>query len=164
MKNGHLIVIVAPSGTGKSTLINRLKEEVNELKWSVSYTTRPIRPGEEHGVNYYYIDKKEFEKRKEAGDFVEWAVVHSNFYGTSRTIIQQGLDKGEFLLFDLDVQGADEIKQGFPKDTSVIFIEPPSFEVLEARLRGRGTENEAVITERLQNAKKNFSKRTITTI
>ncbi len=159
MQKGHLIVIVAPSGVGKSTLINRLKQEVPELEWSVSYTTRPQRAGEEHGKNYFFIDKNEFEKRRKQDEFVEWAIVHSNYYGTTKKFIEDGLRVGRKLLFDLDVQGADNIKKLFPNDSSIIFIEPPSFEVLEARLRGRGTENAAVIEERLSNAKKELLKK-----
>lgn len=159
MSKGHLIVIVAPSGTGKSTLINRLKEAIPELKWSVSCTTRSQRPGEADGQNYYFLSKDDFEMRIQNNDFVEYATVHSNYYGTSKTFTDEGLAKGEYLLFDLDVQGCDSMKEIYKDDASVIFIEPPSFDALEQRLRGRGTENDEVIRERLQNAKKELLKK-----
>ncbi len=159
MSAGHLIVIVAPSGTGKSTLINRIKSEYPKIEWSVSCTTRPIRAGEVDGVNYHYLSEEEFKKRISSNDFIEWAQVHSNYYGTSKSFTQAGLDSGRKMLFDLDIQGADAIKQLYPKDSSAIFIEPPSIEVLEERLTGRGTEKPEVIAERLANAKKELLKK-----
>lgn len=152
MKKGKLIVIVAPSGTGKSTLIERLKNDFPILSWSVSCTTRPMRTGEAHGVNYYFISKEEFEQKIADNEFVEWAKVHSNYYGTSKKFVQEGLDQGKFLLFDLDVQGADNVKKAFDKDAEVIFIEPPSVDELKARLLKRATDPEHVILERVNNA------------
>ncbi|MBL7665106.1 MAG: guanylate kinase [Bacteriovoracaceae bacterium] len=154
MPRGRLIVIVAPSGTGKSTLIDRLKAEVPELKWSVSCTTRPIREGEVDGVNYYFLDRQTFSEKIADHDFIEWAVVHSNFYGTSKEFTDTGLKNGVNMLFDLDVQGADAIKRLYPKDSAVIFIEPPSVEDLLKRLKKRGTDPQEVIDERVRNAKK----------
>ena len=101
MKKGKLIVIVAPSGTGKSTLIERLKNDFPILSWSVSCTTRSIRTGEVNGVNYHFISKEDFEQRIAQNEFVEWALVHSNYYGTSKQFVQEGLDQGKFLLFDI---------------------------------------------------------------
>ncbi len=159
MSKGHLIVIVAPSGTGKSTLINKVKDDIPVLKWSVSCTTRPIREGEVDGVNYHFLPEEEFKKRIKQNDFVEWAIVHSHYYGTSREFIDAGLNRGDKLLFDLDVQGADAIKALYPTSSTVIFIEPPSIEVLEERLLGRGTEKLQIIAERLSNAKKELLKK-----
>jgi guanylate kinase len=158
-KRGNIIVICAPSGTGKSTLIHQLKQDVAELKWSVSYTTRDIRPGEEDGVNYFYVDKETFLKMKDNNEFAEWAEVHSNYYGTSKAFVEEGLEKGEHLLFDLDVQGADAIKEAFPNDAKVIFIEPPSVEELERRLRGRKTDGEKTISLRIGNALKELKRK-----
>jgi guanylate kinase len=158
-QKGRLIVIVAPSGTGKSTLIKRVLEDIPVLEWSVSCTTRPIREGEEHGVNYYFIDKEEFQTRIREDDFIEWAMVHSNYYGTSRKFTEKGLKEGRYLLFDVDVQGADSIKHMYPDDSAIIFIEPPSIKELEKRLKGRGTDDKKVIEERLENAKSELLKK-----
>jgi guanylate kinase len=156
---GKIIVIVAPSGTGKSTLIDRLKKEISDLKWSVSFTTRPIRAGETDGVNYFYIDKEKFETMIAKNEFVEWAQVHSNYYGTSKQFVANGIAKGDYLLFDLDVQGADAIKNHFANQAQIIFITPPSIEELEKRLRGRGTESEETIQLRVSNAKHELTRR-----
>jgi len=158
-KNGKIIVIVAPSGTGKSTLIDRLKKEVTELEWSVSYTTRPIRPGETHGVNYFYTNPAHFESMIAQEAFVEWAKVHTNYYGTSKQFVADGIAQGKFLLFDLDIQGADAMKKHFQEQAQVIFITPPSIEELEKRLRGRGTESEETIVLRVNNARQELTRR-----
>jgi len=157
--SGKIIVIVAPSGTGKSTLIERLKKEVPELEWSVSFTTRPIRPGETDGVNYFYTNPDTFEKMIERDEFVEWAKVHTNYYGTSKQFVADGISQGKFLLFDLDVQGADAMKKHFQNQAQVIFITPPSVEELEKRLRGRGTESEETIQLRVKNARQELTRR-----
>ncbi len=149
-----MIVICAPSGTGKSTLLNRLKTDVPDLMWSVSCTTRPIRPGEVHGKDYYFIKKESFEKQIEEDEFIEWAKVHSNYYGTSKRFVIEGLQKNWKMLFDLDVQGADAMKRIYGNKAQVIFIEPPSIEELEKRLISRGTDSIEVIRERIANARK----------
>lgn len=151
---GKIIVIVAPSGTGKSTLIERLLKDFPSLKWSVSCTTRPIRNGETNGVNYHFITKDDFETRIKNDEFVEWALVHSNYYGTNKKFVEQGLGEGSFLLLDIDVVGAKNIKKYFQDDAQVIFIEPPSVDELEKRLLKRGTDSKKVIAERVNNAKK----------
>jgi len=156
--HGRLIVICAPSGTGKSTLLERLKKEHPRLHWSVSCTTRGMRPGERNGVDYHYITKEEFEARIGMDDFIEWARVHSNYYGTSKSFVNEGLKSGNALLFDLDVQGADSIKRIYGDEAKVIFIRPPSIEALEARLRGRATDSDAVIEERLRNAREEIKR------
>ena len=154
MSMGKIVIIVAPSGTGKSTLIKRLKEEVQELTESVSYTTRPVREGEVDGEHYFFVSEKDFLLKKENNEFLEDAVVHGNFYGTDRAFVEQKLNEGVNLLFDLDVQGADSFKEYFKEKAKAIFISPPSLEVLESRLRGRGTDAGDVIERRLTNAKK----------
>lgn len=159
MNQGRIIVICAPSGTGKSTLIERLKKD-HPLQWSVSTTTRPIRTGETDGKEYHFTTKEEFEKKIFQNLFIEWAQVHSNYYGTSREFIDQGLSQGDKMLFDLDVQGADAIKKIYGDKSKVIFIEPPSVEELERRLRSRGTDKEEVILERVANAKKELHRKT----
>lgn len=152
--SGKLIVIVAPSGTGKSTMIKKLKEDFPSLIESVSFTTRPIRPGEIHGKSYFFIQREEFLLKREAQDFLEWAEVHGNFYGTSKSFVEQCLEEGKHVLFDLDVQGTDALKKHFGDFAKAIFISPPSVEELEKRLRNRGTEETQVINLRLLNAQK----------
>lgn len=151
---GKLIVICAPSGTGKSTLINQLKADMPFLEWSVSCTTRPIRAGEEDGKDYHFLPLEKFKDQIARNLFIEWAQVHSNYYGTSKIFVDQGLAMGKVLLFDLDVQGADEMKRIYQETAQVIFIEPPSIDELEKRLRSRGTDADKVILERIENARK----------
>lgn len=152
--SGNMIVICAPSGTGKSTLLNRLKADISDLVWSVSCTTRPIRAGEVHGKDYYFIKPETFEKQIADDEFIEWAKVHSNYYGTSKRFVDEGLSQGWKMLFDLDVQGADAMKRIYGNAAQVIFIEPPSIEELEKRLLARGTDSKEVIAERINNARR----------
>jgi guanylate kinase len=156
---GRMIVICAPSGTGKSTLLTRLFADHPELEWSVSCTTRPMREGEKHGKDYYFISKDDFEKEITENKFIEWAKVHSNYYGTSKTFVDEGLKLGKKMLFDLDVQGSDAMKQMYGDQVQVIFIEPPSIEELEKRLVGRATEPKHVIEERVENARKELQRK-----
>ena len=151
---GKLIVIVAPSGSGKSTLMKRVRDDFKgDLFESISYTTRRIRPNEEDGVDYFFIEKSEFQTMIDQGDFVEWALVHGDYKGTSKTYVNKKLNEGADLIFDLDVQGTDVMKETFGDKAIAIFIKPPSFEVLEQRLRSRGTDSEQSINTRLKNAK-----------
>ena len=159
MKRGKILVIVAPSGTGKSTLIEKLQKEIHSLEWSTSYTTRPRRQGEVHGQDYFFITEKEFISRRDNKEFVEWAKVHSNYYGTLKAFVDEGLETGKHLLFDVDVQGCDSFKKIYGKEANIIFIEPPGIEVLETRLRKRGTDREEVIQERLNNAKSELKRK-----
>jgi guanylate kinase len=156
---GKMIVICAPSGTGKSTLLNRLKSDLPRLEWSVSCTTRPKRSGEVDARDYHFISIEEFEAQIAAGSFIEWAKVHSNYYGTSRKFIEERIVAGRSMLFDLDVQGADAMKSIYGDRAVVIFIEPPSVDVLEQRLRARGTDSHEVIQERVSNAKKELQRK-----
>ena len=158
VKPTNLIVICAPSGTGKTTLLARLKVDRPQLNWSVSCTTRPIRPGEKDGVDYHYIDKSDFEPRIGENEFIEGALVRSNYHRTSQKFVEQGLSTGKALLFDLDVQGSDSMKRLYGDKARVIFIQPPSLEELGKRLRGRGTDAEHVIVERLNNARKEIAR------
>jgi guanylate kinase len=153
MINGKLIVIVAPSGTGKSTMIKRLKIDFPSIVESVSYTTRPMRVGEIDGKSYFFISREKFLSMRDEEEFLEWAEVHGNLYGTSKRFVEKSLINGTHLLFDLDVQGTDSFKNYFGSQASIIFISPPSVEELEKRLRHRGTENTQVINIRLTNAR-----------
>jgi guanylate kinase len=147
------IVICAPSGTGKSTLLEKLKKNWPQLVWSVSCTTRPKREGEVEGRDYFFISKEAFEEKLKRNDFIEWATVHKNFYGTSRSYLEKSIHKGDSILLDLDVQGADSMKKIYGPKAQVVFIEPPSLTELEKRLRTRGKDSDEVINVRLENAK-----------
>lgn len=149
---GLLIVISAPSGTGKTTLVHMLLKEFPDLEFSVSYTTRPPRPGEVDGKDYHFVDRKTFERMIEEGDFLEWAEVYGNLYGTSRTQVLRALNEGRDVILDIDTQGALQVKKNFP-EAVLIFILPPSLKELERRLRNRGTDDEETIERRLKIAR-----------
>ena len=153
---GILFIISAPSGSGKSTLVSQLRTLVEGLDFSISYTTRAPRGSEENGREYYFTTRAEFERLVAAGDFLEWAEVFGNYYGTAISALQHAKDLGKDLLLDIDVQGAMQVMKKMPEAVS-IFILPPSPEVLELRLRNRskaeGVTDEAVIEKRLNAAK-----------
>ena len=153
IKKVDLIVIVAPSGTGKSTLIKRIHKEFPLLLWSVSATTRPMRPGEVDGVDYHFINREQFEQKINDNEFIEWAKVHQNFYGTLKSALDENIKKNKLTLLDLDVQGCLNLKSIYPDNSVIIFIAPPTIEELNTRLRKRGTENTDIINIRLLNAK-----------
>jgi guanylate kinase len=148
---GRLFVIAAPSGTGKTSLVKALMARRPSLAFSVSHTTRPPRPNEVDGRDYHFVDTHTFQKMIDDGDFLEHARVFDNFYGTSRHQIDQALRAGRDLLLEIDWQGAAQVRRHLPEAID-IFILPPSRNALEARLRGRGTDSEEVITRRLQDS------------
>ena len=148
---GSLFIVAAPSGAGKTTLVRLLLEQDRQVKLSVSYTTRAPRPGEENGREYHFIDIQTFLAMREKGEFLEWAEVHGNFYGTSKTWLQQQMAAGQDVLLEIDWQGAQQVREIFP-DAVGIFILPPSVEELERRLRGRGSDSEDVIQRRVAAA------------
>jgi len=148
---GLLFIVSAPSGAGKSTLCRALLEHFPDLNYSISYTSRKPRGAEQNGIDYHFVSEAEFKRGIESGRWAEWAQVHGNFYGTSAADLQRQLAAGGDVLLDIDVQGARQIRNRFPKSVT-IFIKPPSLEVLEERLRERGADSEAEIRRRLQNA------------
>lgn len=150
---GRVFVIAGPSGSGKTTIYKRLLKEEAGINFSVSATTRIPRGGECDGQDYYFISREEFFRRRSAGEFVEWAEVHGNYYGTLRKELSRKSAAGQVCVLDVDVQGAASLRQG-GLDADFIFIVPPSLEVLEERLRTRGTEDEATLALRLKNAAK----------
>ena len=148
----RLFVISGPSGAGKGTLLAALRKQRPDLGLTVSATTRSPRPGEVDGTSYYFLSDEEFRRRIAAGEFVEWAEVHGHLYGTLVSEVKRLLAKGHSLVLEIDVQGALNVRKVYP-DAVLVFIEPPSLQVLEERLRGRGTEDEASIELRLKNAR-----------
>ena len=144
-------IISAPSGSGKSTLVNRARQIVPDLDFSVSYTTRPPRGNEQNGREYFFVSRAEFEQMIKNGDFLEYADVFGNYYGTSKHYLEKAKQRKHDLLLDIDVQGAAQIKQKIP-DAVSIFILPPNRTELESRLRDRGQDSEAVIHRRLATA------------
>jgi guanylate kinase len=148
---GSMLMIVAPSGTGKSSLVNALLQEDQALKLSLSTTTRSPRPGEVDGKDYRFITREEFIAERDQGNFLEHAEVHGNFYGTSRAWIEAQVSAGRDVMLEIDWQGAQQIRKMIP-EVQWIFIFPPSFEALEERLRKRGQDDEATIQRRLAAA------------
>jgi guanylate kinase len=151
MSSGTLFIITAPSGAGKTTLVKSLLERDGGIRLSVSYTTRAPRAGEVHGREYHFVDEAAFKAMQAAGEFVEWAQVHGNYYGTSALWLRQATERGEDILLEIDWQGAGQVRAVFP-DAVGVFILPPSFEALETRLQGRGTDTAEVIARRLAGA------------
>lgn len=151
MSKGTFIVVSAPSGTGKSSVCQRLLKAHPEIKFSVSYTTRSPRPGETDGKDYFFISRREFEKRIKEGDFAEWAENYGNLYGTSVKTMKASLAEGRTILLDIEPRGAKKIKQKF-RGGVFIFLLPPSREELLKRLKGRGHESAEVIAARYAQA------------
>jgi len=157
-KTGLLFIISAPSGAGKSTLCRAVRERFADLVYSISYTTRPPRGGEQNGVDYHFIAKDEFEKGIASGRWAEWAEVHDHYYGTSAEFLDGELSVGRDILLDIDIQGTRQILQRYP-DGVTIFILPPSLEVLKSRLHFRDTDSPEVIAVRLKNAREEIAQK-----
>ena len=157
-KTGALFILSAPSGTGKTTLCNAVLKVIPDIVFSVSYTTRPPRPGERQGIDYYFVSRVEFERKIKAGKWAEWARVHDNYYGTSAEFLDNALLKRQNVLLDIDVQGADQIRKRYPGCVTV-FIMPPSMEALKERLESRQTDDAETILKRLANAEKEIARK-----
>ncbi len=149
---GNLIIVSAPSGTGKTTILKKVMQRIERLAFSVSHTTRAPRKGEQNGQDYYFIERDEFELMITDGAFLEWALVHDNYYGTAIAPIKDKLAEGFDVVLDIDVQGAEIIRQSGSIDFIDIFLAPPDPAELEKRLRKRGTEDEQMIATRLTNS------------
>lgn len=158
MRKGNLFVISGPSGAGKGTLVARLLRE-NEQAWvSVSVTTRKPRDKESEGIDYFFVSKQEFENMIDSDQLLEWACVHGSYYGTPRKTVEEKIALGQQVILEIDVQGAFQIREKMPS-AYLIFIAPPSLEVLEKRLRKRGTETEENIQQRMETARVELSRK-----
>ena len=146
--SGNLFIVTAPSGAGKTTLVRGLLARDRQVSLSVSYTTRPPRPGEVPGEDYHFVDVSSFKSLRDRGEFLEWAEVHGNYYATSKVWIREQIARDLDILLEIDWQGAQQVRRAFPAAVG-IFILPPSVEELEHRLRGRGTDSDEVIARRL---------------
>lgn len=151
-RRGILFIVSAPSGAGKTTISSRALREIDGLEMSVSCTTRAPRAGEVDGRDYHFLDRAEFERRRAAGEFAEFAEVHGFLYGTARMPIDRALVDGRDMLLDIDVQGARQMKAGY-REAVAVFVLPPSEQELERRLRSRGTDSAEVIARRLERAR-----------
>ena len=152
-RRGLMLVLSSPSGAGKSTICRHLLDSDRNLQLSISATTRGKRPSEIDGKHYHFMAERQFHAMRERGDLLEWAEVHSNFYGTPRDPVEEALSQGHDVLFDIDWQGALQLKKAAKKDVVLIFILPPSMEELKSRLVRRAEDAQDVIEKRLQNAK-----------
>jgi guanylate kinase len=155
--SGQLYVISGPSGVGKSTIVQQLRNEIKDLAYSISYTSRKPREKEVDGVNYHFVDRETFEKMIQEKAFVEWAEVYDALYGTSLDVLQDLRSEGLDVLLDMDIQGAVNVKKQINEST-LIYILPPSLDILGERLKGRGTDDEEVIRARFEKAKREIER------
>jgi guanylate kinase len=153
---GRLLLITGPSGVGKGTLVTRLRESHPDLWLSVSATTRAPRAGEEEGRHYFFLDRTAFERQVATGGFLEWAEFAGNLYGTPRAAVQERLEAGRTVLLEIELEGARQVRRSFPAGFQVL-LRPPSFEELERRIRGRGTDSEEAIARRLARAREELA-------
>jgi len=149
---GKIFILSAPSGTGKTTILRKVMENIKGLMFSISHTTRQPRKGETNGVEYHFVDRHEFSAMRDKNDFLEFAEVHGNFYGTSRSAVSEQVEDGVDVILDIDVQGARLIRNGMELDCVYIFLAPPDIQELEKRLRGRGLDSDETVKTRLANA------------
>ena len=161
-KKGKLFLVSGPSGAGKSTLVKKILGLLPNISYSISHTTRAPRADEINGKDYFFISSEEFKDKIAKKQWLEWAKVHDNYYGTSKSFVEDNLKKGQSILLEIDVQGTEQVMNPVmnPDINLVsIFIMPPSFEVLSQRLTGRGTDSQAVIEKRLNNAKSEIAQK-----
>ena len=156
--SGALLVLSGPSGCGKSSLVNEVLKKRSDIYFSISTTTRVPREGEKEGIDYYYISKEQFQKEIEEGLFLEWAEVHGNYYGTSIKPIEQALQEGKLVIFDIDVQGHEIVKKQYGHIMTSLFITTPDKEILKDRLINRATDSTEVIESRIVNAQSEMAR------
>jgi guanylate kinase len=153
LNKNFLVIISAPSGAGKTTLCKKALEDFPGLILSISSTTRAPRGTEKNGIEYFFLSRQEFEKEIDGKQFLEWALVHDHYYGTSKAVVEKAFAQGKSVLLDIDVQGAEQLRKSMPEHSLSIFIAPPSLEELEKRLVGRATDKPEVIQKRMIRAK-----------
>ncbi|WP_297433739.1 guanylate kinase [Sulfurimonas sp.] len=156
--NGAILVLSGPSGAGKSSLIAKIIDDIGDTYFSISTTTRPMREGERDGVDYYFVDKEEFEREVEEEQFLEHALVHGNYYGTSLKPVKKALSEGKLVIFDIDVQGNSAIQNRLSDITTSVFISPPTLSELKRRLIKRSTDSQEVIDRRVNMAKREIQR------
>jgi guanylate kinase len=149
---GSILIISGPSGAGKSSLIKAARDRIGDFYFSISTTTRPPREGEENGVDYFFVDRESFEADIRAGEFLEYAQVHGNYYGTSLKPVREALEAGKLVIFDIDVQGHAIARERMGDLITSVFVTTPSLQELEKRLYSRGTDDESIIKKRIDNA------------
>ena len=152
-KKGAILILSGPSGCGKSTLLKEVYKDISDYYFSISTTTRAPRVGEVNGVDYFFVTKEEFEKDIENDNFLEYAKVHDNYYGTSLTPINKAVQEGKLVIFDIDVQGHEIVRSKLDSIVTSVFITTPSLKVLEERLSARNTDSSDIIEKRIKNAK-----------
>jgi len=157
-KNGVVLVLSGPSGAGKSSLINKISDDIGAYYFSISTTTRPIREGEEDGVHYHFVRKEEFEKDIAEDNFLEHALVHGNYYGTSLKPVKKALSEGKLVIFDIDVQGNMAVNNRLGDITTSVFITPPTLSELKNRLEKRSTDSKEVIDGRIKMARREIQR------
>ncbi len=157
-KSGAVLVLSGPSGAGKSSLINKIADSIGNYYFSISTTTRPIRNGEVEGIHYHFVDEEEFKKDIAEDNFLEYAVVHGNHYGTSLKPVRKALSEGKLVLFDIDVQGNTAINSRLGDITTSVFITPPTLSELKKRLKNRSTDSQEVMEARLKMAKREIQR------
>jgi len=155
---GAVLVLSGPSGAGKSSLIHKIIDDIGESYFSISTTTRPKRKGEVEGEDYYFVDKEEFEREIEEDQFLEYAVVHGNYYGTSLRPVKEALSAGKLVIFDIDVQGNSAVNSRLGDITTSVFITPPTLSELRKRLENRSTDEQSVIDRRIKMARKEIQR------
>ena len=156
--NGAVLVLSGPSGAGKSSLIHKIIDDIGKSYFSISTTTRPMRKGEVDGEDYYFVDKEEFEREIEEDQFLEYAVVHGNYYGTSLRPVKEALSEGKLVIFDIDVQGNSAVNSRLGDITTSVFITPPTLSELRKRLENRSTDEQSVIDRRIKMARKEIQR------
>ena len=156
--NGAVLVLSGPSGAGKSSLIRQIIDDIGACYFSISTTTRPKREGEVDGVDYHFVDKEEFEREIEEDQFLEYAIVHGNYYGTSLRPVKKALEEGKLVIFDIDVQGNSAVQNRLGDITTSVFITPPTLSELKRRLENRSTDSQEVIEGRMKMAKKEIQR------
>lgn len=157
-KSGAVLVLSGPSGAGKSSLLKEIIGDIGECYFSISTTTRPIREGEEEGVHYHYVSEEEFKEDIENNNFLEHAIVHGNYYGTSIKPVRKALSEGKLVLFDIDVQGNTAVNNRLGDVTTSVFITPPTLSELKRRLFSRATDTQEVIEGRINMAKREIQR------